>query len=87
MSRLTHIWRLGFLFLAFSFLDGCKGQQKSYMLSPLVRARNVIPTPNKEPETSTQVEPYPPQRPVIPEEPSNLISLPTIRTPDHTPAP
>jgi hypothetical protein len=68
-------------------IAGCAEERKSYMRNPLVREMKVVPGSARVPETSTQAEPVPPPRPVLPDDPSTLISAPTIRTNERTPAP
>ena len=68
-------------------LAGCAEERKSYMRHPLVREMKVMPAPANVPETSTQAEPFPPPRPVLPHEASTLVTAPTIQSPERTPAP
>jgi hypothetical protein len=69
-------------------IAGCQSSNsKSYLRSPLVRELRISPGPPGEPENSTQAEPYPPPRPILPDEPSNFAAVPMIQTPDRTPAP
>ena len=70
----------------FAALIGCE-QHKSYMHDPLVRQLNVIAGPVSEPENATQAEPYPPVRPLLPADPSNVAIAPMVQTPERTPAP
>jgi hypothetical protein len=71
--------------LALAPLIGCE-QRKSYMRDPLVRQLNVIAGPVSEPENATQVEPYPPVRPVLPDDPANIAVAPIVQTEERTPA-
>ena len=81
--RASALITLGFAFL----VAGCQPGSKSYMRSPLVRELRITPGPPGEPEISTQAEPYPPPRPILPDEPSSFAALPMIQTPDRTPVP
>ena len=73
--------------LSFTVLSGCKSPVKPYMRNSMVREMNVTASPITEPETATQAEPYPPPRPILPDEPSHLATVPMIRTPERTPVP
>jgi hypothetical protein len=71
--------------LALAPLIGCE-QRKSYLRDPLVRQLNVIASPASMPENATQVDPYPPVRPVLPDDPANIAISPIVQTADRTPA-
>jgi hypothetical protein len=73
------------ILLALTSLFGC-AQHKSYMRDPLVRQLNVIAGPVSEPANATQVDPYPPVRPVLPDDPANIAPAPIVQTADRTPA-
>src|SRR5258708_4009006 len=73
--------------IALIALAGCAEERKSYMRHPLVREMKVMPAPQHVPETSTQAEPVAPPRPILPDEKSTLVDIPTIQTPDRTPVP
>jgi len=75
------------LFLSAWLGAGCAEERKSYMRSPLVREAKVTPAPPREPEYSTQAEPSPPPRPVLPDEPSSFVTVPMIQSLDRTPVP
>jgi hypothetical protein len=78
------MWRFAVVGL-FAALTGCQ-QCKSYMRDPIVRQHNVIAGPVSEPANATQAEPYPPVRPVLPDDPSNVAVTPMEKTPERTPA-
>lgn len=71
---------------ALVFLAGCAEERKSYMRHPLVREMKVSPASPTVPETSTQAEPVPPPRPILPYEASSLITVPMIQSEERTPA-
>jgi hypothetical protein len=71
------------VFLGLAPLIGCE-QHKSYMRDPMVRQLNVIVGPATEPENATQVDPYPPVRPVLPEEPADPFITPIVQTAERT---
>jgi hypothetical protein len=68
-------------------IAGCAEERKSYMRHPLVREMKLMPAPANVPENSTLAEPLPPPRPILPNESSGLVSVPTIQTNERTPAP
>jgi hypothetical protein len=77
--------RLSILFV-FAALIGCE-EHKSYMRDPIVRQLKVIAGPVSEPERATPAEPYPPVRPVLPDDPSSVVVAPMVQSPQRTPAP
>ena len=72
------------ILVALAPLIGCE-QRKSYLRDPLVRQLNVIVGPATEPENATQIEPYPPVRPALPDE-ANVAATPVVHTEERTPA-
>ncbi len=78
------IWGLAIV-LALAPLIGCE-QRKSYLRDPLVRQLNVIASPASVPENATQIDPYPPVRPILPDEPTNIAVAPIVQTAERTPA-
>ena len=77
---------LGAALLTAIAASGCDGHDKPYMRHPLVKEMQVMAAPFKESEGATQAEPYPPLRPILPDQPSNLAVEPIIQTPARTPA-
>jgi len=73
------------ILLALAPLIGCE-QRRAYLRDPLVRQLNVIAGPASEPENATQVEPYPPVRPVLPDEPASVAVVPIVQTGERTAA-
>jgi hypothetical protein len=64
---------------------GCGEARKSYMRHPLVHESDIVAGPISEPPIATQAEPYPPPRPNLEIEASNLITVPMIQSTDRTP--
>jgi hypothetical protein len=54
---------------------GCQSRDKPYLRNPLIRESAVTKGAVPEPERATPVEPYPPPRPYLPDEPSNVAAL------------
>ncbi len=81
--------RLHLLFAGLALVPlsvGCAEERKSYMRHPLVRELRLMPAPVKVPDIATPAEPVPPPRPVLPDDPSTLVTAPTIRSDERTPA-
>ena len=83
---MRHLVRLSIVAILVIWFVGCEGR-KSYMRHPLVAQAKVVAGPINEPEILTQVEPYPPPRPNLEIEASNLITVPMIKSSERTPAP
>jgi len=65
---------LRWVLLLFIVASGCRNNDKPYLRSPLYREVSVTAGPSAEHERATQVEPYPPPRPYLPDEPSRIAS-------------
>jgi hypothetical protein len=76
-----------FAFSISTIIVGCQSAPKSYMRNPLVRELRVAPGPVSDVENSTPADPYPPPRPILPDEPSSVANVPMIQTPERTMAP